>query len=68
MVMFRDSFGSALVPLLAENFRRSVFVWDWNYEADFFKEVVDKERPDIVIDECGERVLYYLETGPQHRP
>ena len=68
MVMFRDSFGVALVPFLAENFRRSVFVWDWNYEADFFKEVVEKERPDIVIDECGERVLYYLETGPQHRP
>ena len=42
MVMFRNFFGSALVPLLAENFRRSAFVWDWNYEADFFKEVVEK--------------------------
>lgn len=68
MVMFRDSFANRLVPFLAEHFRRSVFIEDRNYEAGFFKAVVEKERPDIVIDECGERILYYLETGPPQRP
>ncbi|MGD9330089.1 MAG: hypothetical protein PVJ53_02190 [Desulfobacterales bacterium] len=68
MVMFRDSFGTRLVPFLAEHFRRSAFIQMRNYEAAFFKAVVEKEQPDIVIDECGERVLYYLETGPRYRP
>jgi hypothetical protein len=68
MVMFRDSFGNKLVQFLSENFRRSVFFQKWNYEATFFKAVVENEQPDIVIDECGERMLYYLETGPMHRP
>jgi formate-dependent phosphoribosylglycinamide formyltransferase (GAR transformylase) len=56
------------VPFLAEHFRRSAFIQMRNYEAAFFKAVVEKEQPDIVIDECGERVLYYLETGPRYRP
>ncbi len=68
MVMFRDSFATRMVPYLAEHFRRSVFLREWNYKADFFKAVIEKEMPDIVIDECGERMLYYLETGPFHRP
>lgn len=45
MVMFRDSFGSALVPFLAEHFRRSVFLWQY----DFDPQVIEKEKPDVVI-------------------
>ena len=68
MVMFRDSFASRLVPYLSEHFRRSTYIWEWNYDADLFKAVIEKEQPQIVIDECGERLLYYLETGPAYRP
>ena len=68
MVMFRDSFASRLVPFLAEHFRRSTYIWKWNYDAEIFKAVIEKERPQIVIDECGERMLYYLETGMAQRP
>lgn len=45
LVMFRDSFGSALVPFLAEHFRRSVFLWQY----DFDPAVIEKEKPDVVI-------------------
>jgi len=45
LVMFRDSFGSALVPLLAEHFRRSVFLWQY----DFDPAVIEREKPEIVI-------------------
>lgn len=68
MVMFRDSFGSQMVPFLSEHFRRSTYIWKLNYDAALFKAVIEKENPQIVIDECGERMLYYLETGPAHRP
>ncbi len=68
MVMFRDSFAEGLVGYLAEHFRRSVYISKWNYDAEIFKAVVAHEQPHIVIDECGERLLYYLETGPDHRP
>ena len=68
MVMFRDSFASAMVPYLSEHFRRSTYIWKWNYDADLFKAVIEKEQPQIVIDECVERLLYYLKTGPTHRP
>lgn len=68
MVMFRDSMASRLIPFLSEHFRRSTYVSKWNYEADIFKAVVEKEQPHIVIDECGERMLGHLGTGPMHRP
>ena len=45
LVMFRDSFGSALVPFLAEHFRRSVFLWQY----DFDPAVILRERPDYVV-------------------
>ena len=45
LVMFRDSFGSALVPFLAEHFRRSLFLWQY----DFDPAVIEKEKPDVVI-------------------
>ena len=67
MVMFRDSFAVDLVPHLSEHFRRSTYVWKWNVDAALFKAVVRKEKPQIVIDECGERRLYFLETGPGYR-
>lgn len=45
LVMFRDSFGSALVPFLAEHFRRSVFLWQY----DFDPQVIEREKPDVCI-------------------
>lgn len=68
MLTFRDSFMTRVVPYISEHFRRSVFVTRFNYDAEVFKAVVEGEQPNIVIDECGERMLYYLETGPMHRP
>lgn len=45
LVVFRDSFGSALVPFLAEHFRRSLFLWQY----DFDPVVIQKEHPDYVV-------------------
>lgn len=47
-LIFRDSFTDALLPFLAENFNRSVFIFDaWQYKANF--DMVDTEKPDVII-------------------
>jgi len=68
MLVFRDSFMTKMVPYLSEHFGRSVYVSRFNYDGDVFKAAVEKEQPDIVIDECGERLVYYLKTDANYRP
>lgn len=57
-VLFRDSFGSAMLPLLREGFSRIAVVWS----NAVLEEVVRAERPDVVIMEYVER----LSTGVRH--
>ena len=52
-VMFRDSFGNALIPYLSEHFRRILYVWN----RDVDPEVVTVEKPDIVIQQIVGRFL-----------
>lgn len=52
-VMFRDSFGTLLTPFLSEHFRRIVYAW--KYPLD--RELIERERPDVVIHEIVERSL-----------
>ncbi|HET6162644.1 MAG TPA: hypothetical protein VFG37_03185 [Planctomycetota bacterium] len=53
-VMFRDSFGTALLPFLAEHFARIRFDWvDERFDAG----VVESEQPQLVIQEVTERFL-----------
>ncbi len=60
-VVFRDSFGSALIPFLSEEFSRAVYLWQYNVDPD----VVLAEHPDVVIQEwVGRR----LSTLPPYDP
>ena len=52
-VMFRDSYATWLIPLLSENF--SHILYSWQYTLDH--EIVERERPDVVIQELVERAL-----------
>lgn len=57
VLVFRDSFMSALVPLLAEHCRRCVFLW----QKDLDPEIVRQEQPDLVIHQMvGRRLQSYL--------
>ena len=53
-VVFRDSFGSAMIPFLAEHFSRAVYLWQNNFDP----AVVIDERPAVVIQEWVGRHLY----------
>jgi hypothetical protein len=59
LVMFRDSFSTAMLPYLAEHFRSAVFLW-----RSFDATVVEQEKPDIVIEEIAERVIPYSPAMP----
>ena len=52
-VVFRDSFCDFLVPFLGYNFQRIVFIWQRPWDMG----VIEREKPDVVIDEMLERYL-----------
>lgn len=48
IVVIRDSFFTALLPYMSENFSKSVYIFDnWKYERQ--EEIVAREKPDIVL-------------------
>lgn len=54
LVFYHDSFAIALGPMMGPNFRH--VYWSFNYEID--PKVIEREKPDLVIDEFLERDLY----------
>ena len=55
-LVFRDSFSWPLIPFLAESFQSVVFIWTF----DFLPEVIEREKPDLVILECVGRYINAL--------
>ncbi|HEX2901548.1 MAG TPA: hypothetical protein VHS96_17685, partial [Bacteroidia bacterium] len=48
LLLITDSFGHNIFPYLAEQFGRSVKIFDgWQYKLN--REIVLQERPDVVI-------------------
>jgi hypothetical protein len=60
--MLRDSFTSHLAPFVSEHFRRAVYLW----QRSFDYEVIEREKPDVVIEEFGER-MRRSSTSPDER-
>lgn len=56
MLMFRDSFALWLMPYLTNNFNRSVYIWSPLFHPD----IVEIEKPDIVIQEMADHVIFDL--------
>ena len=63
-VVFRDSFSEAFVPWLGEYFDRAVYVWSAQPDLD----VIDREKPDVVILEGVERWLMQIPPAPPPGP
>ncbi len=65
-VVFRDSFAHELIPFLSEHFSRVVYLWPYPTALKnvrlFDREVIEKEKPQLVIDEFVER--YFTEFPP----
>jgi len=61
-VIFRDSTFDFVHELLAQHFSRSVFIW---HEGAVIWDVIEKEKPDIVIHGMAER---FVSTYPKFQP
>ena len=53
ILVFRDSFTTAMVPYFKENFGSSLLVWDFNFN----KQLILEEKPDIVLYIIAERLV-----------
>jgi hypothetical protein len=53
MVMMRDSFANFLIPLMSQNFRRALYIWDNTLDP----ALIEREHPDFVLFELVERRL-----------
>jgi len=51
VLVFRDSFSTEMIQFMKEYFGEIVFIW----HHDFNKEIIENEKPDIVIHEIIER-------------
>ncbi|MEA2696309.1 MAG: alginate O-acetyltransferase complex protein AlgJ [Myxococcales bacterium] len=58
--IIRDSFGEALIPFLASHFQSATWLWSYDFSAD----VIDQQRPTVVIQELVERKL--MEVQPKN--
>jgi hypothetical protein len=59
-VIFHDSFGNRLMPLLSQNFQRTAFFQTEYYsEYESPMEILNRENPDLVIYEFVERSLQF---------
>ncbi len=54
LLMFRDSSGSQMVPFLSRAFSSSSYYWQYRIHEP---GIMVRERPDVVVQEIGERVL-----------
>lgn len=55
-VVFRDSFYTLLLPFMAEHFGEGIYIRDY-YDHSIIEKVMQKFKPDIVIEEVVERNL-----------
>jgi hypothetical protein len=63
-VVIRDSMAIPLIPLLSENFRRVVYVSGRRLDP----ALIEREHPDVVIEEFVERNLHATAANPLRVP
>ena len=56
LLMIRDSFANWMIPYMSEGFSRSVYPWTYAIN----QEIIDEEKPDVVVLEIVERHLELL--------
>jgi Mor family transcriptional regulator len=64
IMMVHDSFYKKIKPFLSERFSRVLYIWDW--DMNFYPQIIEKEKPALLIDEMAERFL--MENIPVNPP
>lgn len=60
VLMFRDSFTTALVPYISETFGEVEYIWDNDINAPKNQVKIKEFKPDIVIQETVSRYVHSL--------
>jgi hypothetical protein len=64
-LVYHDSFMYVMAPFLAEHFAQAIYIRDQHVNLETLKDY----HPDIVIDECLERMLrYFIDVDDDLRP
>jgi len=58
LLSFRDSFSNSWIPFVGCHFRRAVYIWQYNWNG----QVIEREKPDVVVDEIVERFFNVADT------
>lgn len=53
ILIFRDSFSNAIKKYINETFHETIYIWNYSFN----KQLIEKEKPDIVIYEVVERYI-----------
>ena len=56
MLIYGDSYSGFLSYYLANNFNRNIFLWT----PIFYPSIIEKEKPDIVIQEMNDYSIYNI--------
>jgi alginate O-acetyltransferase complex protein AlgJ len=68
ILLITDSFGERIMPFIAEEFSRSVKIFDaWQYKLN--EDIIDSEKPDVVLvitlESSLRSLLEYRSTPPE---
>ncbi len=63
-IFVHDSIGYRLIPFLTQHFKRIIYIRDWN--LNFYKNLIKKEKPVIVIEEMAERFFMHNRLAPTY--
>ncbi|MGL5703371.1 MAG: hypothetical protein ACRCW5_09660, partial [Cetobacterium sp.] len=61
VLVFRDSFTSAMIPYISETFGEVEYIWSHSVNAH--QQKIKEYKPDIVIHEMVERYIGVLENN-----
>jgi hypothetical protein len=56
-IIFRDSFATSWRPLLGLHFKEVIYLWHYDWD----RPLIEREKPDVVIDEILERRINLLD-------
>ena len=65
VLIFRDSFFTALTPYFSRKFKHASYAWG-KFSHDRLEAYINKEKPDIVIEERVERTFPYVPSAARY--
>lgn len=63
LLLFKDSYAGSWMYFLGQHFRRVLYIWQYHFD----KPLIERERPQVVVDEILERFLIVQDPNELRR-